>query len=468
MNYLLPKFEELLPITEKNKTFSDCGFDVTFDELSFEKKLKVVNDLIRQSILTNPCPDPKTDTETLIGDCHTATLASIEYLKYLNIGKNHRYVMARKRNYDPEDVTTKHAMLLVDDNDGNTYQYDAAPYVGYKYGYVERIDENRFYEEYDVLCESKLELLYIIRELIFKHSKKQLNREEIPYYEYVLNEGLKYPILKGYISCCYNLLSTYMGDDLKRMEMIKKAISLNPYDKRNINNIEYKNKLIMNQINLWENELNILLKNGENLKRQLELAQNIVQERKLIDISLEKYLNIDGINIRISHISPRFFMENGLNVIMIKPSAYYLGVRGTIRERFLDRGNGAIDEYFTNLAKPTIEAGLIPALFSHSMGIDYKRSLNGTADVILLKKSVEELQMIKKTLRNELGKTIINRDVTWSDGQKILWHPFVTNLIHATDNPSESNLHYLIGYPEHQLMTRFMYPNPNLEKVKIK
>ena len=58
------------------------------------------------------------------------------------------------------------------------------------------------------------------------------------------------------------------------------------------------------------------------------------------------------------------------------------------------------------------------------------------------------------------------KQIRWYDGKDILWHPFVTNYIHSADNPSESSLHYLIGYPEHQLMTRFMYPNKKLEKRK--
>ena len=68
----------------------------------------------------------------------------------------------------------------------------------------------------------------------------------------------------------------------------------------------------------------------------------------------------------------------------------------------------------------------------------------------------------KKKLRNELGEDMFNKYVIWSDGLPILWHPFVTNYIHSADNPSESCLHYLINYPEHQLMTRYMYPNKKL------
>ena len=57
---------------------------------------------------------------------------------------------------------------------------------------------------------------------------------------------------------------------------------------------------------------------------------------------------------------------------------------------------------------------------------------------------------------------MFNKYIVWSDGKLILWHPYVTNYIHSADNPSESCLHYLINYPEHQLMTRYMYPNLKL------
>jgi len=107
-------------------------------------------------------------------------------------------------------------------------------------------------------------------------------------------------------------------------------------------------------------------------------------------------------------------------------------------------------------------------LYSHTLGFEYERSMDGKADTFLVQESAESLYKKKKALRTELGKNIYNKEVEWFDGRKILWHPFVTNLIHSTDNPSEVALHYLMAYPEHQVMTRFMYPNPKLEKVMKK
>jgi len=73
---------------------------------------------------------------------------------------------------------------------------------------------------------------------------------------------------------------------------------------------------------------------------------------------------------------------------------------------------------------------------------------------------------IKRKLRNELGKYVANQEVMWYDGNTIIWDPIITNLVHTTDDASEASMHYLSAYPEHQLMTRFMYPNPKLVKEK--
>lgn len=82
-----------------------------------------------------------------------------------------------------------------------------------------------------------------------------------------------------------------------------------------------------------------------------------------------------------------------------------------------------------------------------------------------IKRPVGDLKQIKRRMRSELGKNLVNREVTWNDGEKILWLPFLMNLVHTTDNPSESALHLLMGLPEQQLMTRFMYPHPRLETL---
>ena len=54
------------------------------------------------------------------------------------------------------------------------------------------------------------------------------------------------------------------------------------------------------------------------------------------------------------------------------------------------------------------------------------------------------------------------KETKWLDGENILWERWSTNFLHSTDNYVEASLHFLMPYPECQIMTRFMYPNPKL------
>ena len=461
-NRLLPKKDELKPITNDRTTFYGCGFNVPFDELSFQKKLQVCCDIVRQSMISAMYNNPDNETNDMEGNCHTASLTFIDYIKSLGIGNNIRYVIARMRSFEPEDATTKHAIVLVDDDNGNTYQVDASPFVGYGFGKVRAINEERFYQEYEVLDGTKAFLTVEMRRLYYKCSSRILKREEIPYYIEILEDAKKYPILNGLTSLGYAMLSSYLDHD----ECLKESARLNPYSKNSLDKrmLYQKREMIFKQVASWKEELHDLLSsNVVDNERVLELAQNIEQELKMFGLTPERYLTLGDEKIRFSYITPRLFMEKGLNVVIIKPSAYHLGVRGTIREEMLDRGNGAIGEYFTNIAQKTSN-DIKPMIFSHTLGDEYERSMDGVSDVFLIHEDADVLYEKKKKLRESLGKNIMNKEVTWTDGEKILWHPFVTNLVHSTDDPSEAALHYLMKYPEHQLMTRFMYPNPRLKK----
>ena len=193
-NSLLPKKEDLVPVNEQS-LFRDCEFKEDFDSLPFEKKLRIVNDLVRQTILPSTRPDPKTHLQTGIGNCHTASLMAMDYLKYLGIGKNHRYVMARVKPFEPDDVLTKHSLILLDDDNGVTYQFDATPLVGYKYGSIAPINEERFYQEYIVIDEVISNLLDRIFDLLVMAKKGLINESNIDYYNSVFLESSKYEVL---------------------------------------------------------------------------------------------------------------------------------------------------------------------------------------------------------------------------------------------------------------------------------
>ena len=466
MNKYLPSIEEIQPITNPVSTFYECGFNIPFNELSFIQKLKVVNDLVRQSILVTSVPDPSTETETLTGNCHTAALASIDYLKELGIGKNYKYVMCRKKSYEPDDITTTHAAITLEDENGKTYYFDATPYVGYGYGEVTPI-ENSPYEELYEISGKKTKLLKELRTFLYEHKTGTFNKKNFDKVLNLLQKCSNFPIFYGFISKACEALTEFTSNKNTINELLSLSFEINPYsakspyeEKKN-----YKNQLILNQIDEWEQTLQEMKQNGASEKDILKLAQNIMQEKRMLDINLEVMLPYNGKNIRVSSLTPRFFLENNLNVVFIKPSAYLIGTSATIRERFLKK-HKFIDEYRTDFGKETNGEGLCPVIYSHPEGKNNLREYTGPASVILLKGFSGEIGQIKKGLRKELGKHLLNKTTTWYDGEKIFWNPFVTNLVHSTDNPSEADLHYLIGFPEHQLMTRYMYPSPKLAELE--
>lgn len=466
MNNLLPEINELFPIYDTRKTFSETPLNKDFELLNFKDKLQVINDIVRQTMIYECIPNPEKAVEFLIGDSYTSSLVSIEYLKRIGLGTNYRSVLARKKKYEPEDMVTTHVITLVDDECGNTYQFDSSPYVGYKCGKVELLKKEKYYEEYVEIDSELGELLNIIRQYMYKLDNSQLSEEEISTYLELLQEAQQYEILNGYVSCCYSLL--YQNSRVFNKDLLVNSIQLlNPYHSLTINEEKenQRNDLLLSQIAVWKEELNDLIPYDLDYQRQLELAQCIVQELKQIDSSFEKFLTLDGKSISFSHISPRLFYEKGLNVVLLKPSSFRLGVAATIRERFLYKGNGAIGEYYPNVGQASELTGIKSMRMFHPHGYKYERSMDGPGDLFLLKGEVDDLLKIKRALRNELGKNVANQEVMWYDGDTILWDPIITNLVHTTDDPSEASMHYLSSYPEHQLMTRFMYPNPRLRKV---
>ena len=152
-------------------------------------------------------------------------------------------------------------------------------------------------------------------------------------------------------------------------------------------------------------------------------------------------------------------------MVLLKPSSFKLGVTATIKERFLDKGAGSIAEYYSNIGQPTELTGIKPMRMFHPHGYKYERSMTGPCYAFLIKEDAQTLLVKKRALRKELGKNIVNHNVMWYDGEEIVWDPIITNLVHTTDDACEASMHYLSAYPEYQLMTRFMYPNPRLRKV---
>jgi len=439
MNKLLPNIYELKPISGNRNTFGETVFIRNFNDLSFKEKLQVANDLVRQTMLMVEIPNPKTELEEMCGDSYTASVVAIEYLRKMNLGIKHILVLARKKKYEIDDVTTKHFLVLVANDTNEWYQFDCSPFVGYKCGKVEKINVEQFYEEYYPIDEEIKRMLYQIRTIQYEMYKTGRTNVDV---KKILTKAKKYQILRGYTS---------------EIELLYGITNSTVKDK----NSEMAREKLLNQIKEWECELNQLIKFNENYERQIELSQCITQEWKKYNNSLEKFFINENETIPLSHLTPRYFYEKKLNMIIIKPSAYLIGVNNTIRESFLSRGNGVIAEYKTNLGTVSKDGIKIMRIF-HPDGYKYERSMCGTCDIILIKRKANELQNIKHKLRKSLGKKLNNCQVPWFDNKPLRWDPIITNLVHSTDNSSETCCHYVSAFPEHQLMTRYMYPNPNL------
>ena len=463
MNRLLPKKEDLFPITDDRKTYSDSPFNKEFDLLSFKDQLQVINDIIRQSILACDNPNPEIEIKDMIGDSFTASEIAIQYLKEMNIGTNHRSVLARGRCFDPGDIKSRHVITLVDDLDGNTYQFDCSPYVGYKHGKVELLSENKIYDEYVTITGVIREILIIIRNYLYRLSNNILTDDEYIEFLSIIQEAEDYPILHGYVSYCYDMIACKSNGKFIKETYFKRANRFDPYY-GDLRNKQYKNELVLRQVAIWKEELEQLIRDDLDYKRQIELAQAIVQEMKLIDPSYERYACINGVDIPMSSLSPRYFMEEGFITVLIKPSSFKLGVSATVREAFLDHGNGAIGEFYPNLGLKSEQMGLKKMRLFHPHGFKYERSMTGPGDMFIVQDDADRILNIKRGLRNTLGEKIANHDVLWYDGDYIKWDPIITNLAHSTDDYSEAAMHYVSNNPEHQLMTRYMYPNPVLKK----
>lgn len=175
---LLPSLEELIPIVDKNNIFYECGFNVKFNNFPFQKKLQILCDIVRQSVYPNGLPNPDNDIIELNGNCYTASFCFFNYVRKLNIDVNARCALARKRLFDMDDVTTIHVVVLIDSEEGHTYQVDPTPFAGYKYGSVDDITYKGVYDEYVVIDDTINNYLYKFRKIIYDDYTNRFNKKE--------------------------------------------------------------------------------------------------------------------------------------------------------------------------------------------------------------------------------------------------------------------------------------------------
>lgn len=430
MNRLLPNIDKLVPITENSKTFSDSLLNKDFNLLSFKDKLQILNDIVRQTMIYNENANPLNDTDTLIGDDYTAALIGKKYLEKLNIGKNIRLAFARGTKFDDNFVKV---VLLVDD-----YLFDATPKVGYKAGYVSL--SNEVYKEY-IAIEGELESIFKRLRSINFILDTNISKQELYTYIEFLNYSLKYDVLESYINKIYNKIKLNYDYDLV-------------FNKENTCD---KIKLLK-QVKIWSTELKELINGDKDYKRQIELAQNITFLQNIINSKESLVCNL-GKKYNMDELTPRVFLETGLSLVMIKPSSYIFNWEYEIKAKFLEGKYDEVGNYFKSLGNET-DLGIMPMKIFHPHGYKYIREMTGPTEIFLVERSATDIGKIKKKIRQEYKLKVNNKEVIWFDNEKINWNPICLNFAHSSDDPCEACMGYTSLYPEYQVMTRFMYPNP--------
>lgn len=305
---ILPCKNELAPV-DSNSIY-ECCFNIDFDKLNFESQLQVLCDIVRQSIYPNGKPNPENDIDTMTGNCYTASFVLKDYLKKLAVGTNHRCVLARKRSFDLDEITTIHVVLLVDNN-GRTYQVDSSPFVGYKYGSVDDITYKGIYDEYVIIDENINYILNKFRYIICNNN--YVNLDECLNLCNLLDE---YPILKGYAALALKNIKSRITNQYDKNKIQSFINKIKPYNTSNGDMIKQVKQRLNLEYKNWYCELNDLISSKSNYKRQLELLGWINQENRWYDKTNIPLYNINGINYRLSSFTPRFMYDNNFICII--------------------------------------------------------------------------------------------------------------------------------------------------------
>lgn len=304
----MSKSDLLLPNIFELKEYLNNVLNIDFDSVSFDKQLQIVCDIVRQSIYPNGKPNPDNDIYDMNGNCYTANLCLMNYLIKLGIGSNHRLCFVRKRPFDPEEITSIHFVLLVD-NDSNTYQVDATPFVGYKFGTVDNITNNKIYDEYIILDSDLRCILYEFRKGIYNCFIGDIREIDIYKYMDLCNIVYDYPFFKGYAYLLLKSLRRYADNNKKDIIQNKMNI-LKPYNNSNEKKMCELRSIYIKEINKWREELNDLVLSKKDTKRQLELLIWIDQELINSFGKKEETFSIDNNIMRYSSMNPRYMHDN--------------------------------------------------------------------------------------------------------------------------------------------------------------
>lgn len=459
MNNLLPKIDDLEPIVDSRQTFGETPFIRDFYKLDDDEKLQILADIVRQTMIYEKNPNPMIEKELLIGDDYTSSRVFMNYLKSLNLFKDVQLlIVSNKKSVDINNFYDCHFSVLVNGINNKTYLVDTTPDIGYGVGEVNDLSSRDLYNRYIVLDSDIMFVIDTIRNDMYAISKGIYNDKQIDNYKIIKNLFLN-EVFDGLLLKYYNCVIKSGFDKLKAV------VEIDFNDRVDcIKSIHLQNEL--NKVKVfqsWYETLKNMTGENSNLKEQQRIAQYICSELKL-----SKTVEINGNLIKLNHITPRLLWEHGYNVVVIKSSAYLLGIQASCEDFVISKRKDIIISYMCNMGEKNM-FGLRPMAYFHPHGLKYEFQMNGPNKVILVNENAKELNTRKHYIRNNMTRIIQNHFVNWFNGEEVLWDTRLnTNLVHTTDDSTEACIHLLSGYPEYQLFTRFNYPNPVLRKEKRK
>ena len=459
MNSLLPKINDLEPIVDSRQTFSETPFIRNFYKLDDDEKLQILADIVRQTMIYEKNPNPLIDKKLLIGDDYTSSRVFMDYLKALNLFKDVQLVIvSNKKNIDINNFYDCHFSVLVNDKYNKTYLVDTTPDIGYGLGEVNELSSRDLYSKYIALGSDIIFVIDTIRNDMYNISKNIYNDEQIDNYKIIRKKFLN-EVFDGLLLKYYDCINKSNYDKLKAIIKIDFNDRIDYIRCIQLQNELNKTKVIQS----WYETLKNMTRENSNLKEQQRIAQYICSELKL-----SRMIEINGNIIKLNHITPRLLWEYGYNVVVIKSSAYLMGIQATCEDFVIPKRKNIINSYMCNMGEKNM-FGLRPMAYFHPHGLKYEFQMNGPNKVILVSENAKKLNERKHYIRNNMTRIIQNHYVNWFNGDKVLWDTNLnTNLVHTTDDSPEACIHLLSWYPEYQLFTRFNYPNPVLRKEKRK
>ena len=459
INNLLPKVEDLAPIVDSRLTFSDTPFIREFYKLSESEKLQILADIVRQTMIYDPIPNPKFEKTSLVGDDYTSSLVFMDYINSLGLFKNAQLVLvSNKKNIDMDNYFDCHFSVIVKDINNREYLVDTTPDIGYGIGEVNDLRKKDLYNKYIFVDDELKTVIDVIRNDMYDIKSGFYKDSQIENYKKI-RKILSKDIFNGLLKKYYNCLIKSRHEELKKIIRVDFQSKIN-----DINDMSLRNSLNkVSVIKEWHDSLKNMTDNCSDYRKQQKLAQLICSEANMM-----KTININGIDIELNHITPRLLWEYGYNVVILKSSSYLVGIEASCEDYMIPKRGKIINLYMTNLgAKNTY--GLRPMAYFHPHGLIYEFQMDGPNKVILVDEKCNKINERKQYLRNNMAQVIQNHFVNWFNGEKIMWDTSLnTNLVHTTDDALEASIHLLAGYPEYQSFTRFNYPNPVLRKEKRK